>query len=360
MLFSPVYLYLNNIDVYTLLLDSWLPERYNKVYNRNLKIFRGVDNRIDIQVRNSDQKATNIVGSVVVFNLISRDCEDLILKKDCNSMDLTTGKVTVILTDAELLNLNNGQYNYSIVKEVRNAIDSATYTVSSKMPLYMDSQYGAVGVLDVTGDIYGTPNPSLVIDTFNYTNPFTQGDETLPWFESAIINARPEVNTGNALHTFQFYSTQYRGTVKIQASMDLQGGSPRENSWVELESFTTEGDRFYKNIVGKYNWFRIKHIPLYSTAFASFTIAQTTLFSYNVSINNPGKGYGVGNIFEYTGSTLGGETTSNNLTITVTEVDQDGAITGITWEGRSYNGVKTFVLDTEKNTAGTIDKILYR
>jgi hypothetical protein len=48
------------------------------VYNRNLKIFRGVDNRIDIQVRNSDQKASNIAGSTLVFNLVNQATKDFV------------------------------------------------------------------------------------------------------------------------------------------------------------------------------------------------------------------------------------------------------------------------------------------
>ena len=95
MLFNPVYLYTNKLDVFTSSADTWSTERYRKVYNRNLKIFRGVDNRIDIQVRNADQKASNITGSTLVFNLVSRDTKDLVLTKDFTAMDLATGKVTV-------------------------------------------------------------------------------------------------------------------------------------------------------------------------------------------------------------------------------------------------------------------------
>ena len=66
MQFNPVYLYSNKLDVFTSPSDSWSIERYRRVYNRNLKIFRGVDNRIDIQVRNSDQKASNIIGQYII------------------------------------------------------------------------------------------------------------------------------------------------------------------------------------------------------------------------------------------------------------------------------------------------------
>ena len=260
MQFNSVYLYSNKLDVFTSPSDIWSTERYRKVYNRNLKIYRGVDNRIDIQVRNSDQKASNIVGSTLVFTLVSRDTKDLVLKKDFAAMDLATGKVTINLTEQELLNLDNGYYQYSIIKEVRSTVDSTDYKVTSRLPLYVDSQYDTVGTLEISGDVYGDVAPSLVIDTFNYVNPFTQGDATPKWYESAIIDASPKINTGDPSHTFQFYSTNYTGTVTIQGSLDNQGATPRHNKWVDISTVDLSATK-YKNITGKYNWFRIKHVP---------------------------------------------------------------------------------------------------
>lgn len=260
MLFNPVYLYTNKLDVFTSSADTWSTERYRKVYNRNLKIFRGVDNRIDIQVRNADQKASNITGSTLVFNLVSRDTKDLVLTKDFTAMDLATGKVTVTLTDLELLDLDSGFYNYSIVKEVRAIVDSTDYKVTNKMPMYVDTQYDTVGTLEIAGDVYGDVEASTLVDTFNYTNPFTQGDATPKFFVSAIIDARPKLNTANTTHTFQFYTTNYTGTVTIQGSLDTQGATPRESKWATVATVDLSTAK-YKNIVGKYNWFRIKHVP---------------------------------------------------------------------------------------------------
>ena len=261
MQFNPVYLYVNKLDVFTTPTDTWSTERYRRVYNRNLKIFRGVDNRIDIQVRNNDQKASNIVGSTLVFNLVSQDTKDLVLQKDFTAMDLSTGKVTVIVTAEELLDLDIGFYNYSIIKEVRTTVDSTDYTVTSKMPLYMDSQYDTVGTLEITGDVYGDVSNSVNVSTFNYTNPFTPGaTEPFPFYTSEIIDARPNTSPAYPVHTFQFYTTNYTGTVEIQASLDAQGATPRETKWATVATVDLLTER-YKNVTGKYNWFRVKHIP---------------------------------------------------------------------------------------------------
>jgi hypothetical protein len=261
MQFNPVYLYVNKLDVFTTPTDTWSTERYRRVYNRNLKIYRGVDNRIDIQVRNSDQKASNIVGSTLVFNLVSQDTKHLVLQKDFTAMELATGKVTVIVTADELLDLDTGFYNYSIIKEVRSTVDSTDYTVTSRMPLYMDSQYDTVGTLEITGDVYGDVSHSVNVNTFNYTNPFTQGaEEPFPFYTSEIIDARPNTSPAYPIHTFQFYTTNYTGTVEIQANLDSQGATPRETKWATVATVDLLTER-YKNVTGKYNWFRIKHTP---------------------------------------------------------------------------------------------------
>jgi hypothetical protein len=359
MQFNSVYLYTNKLDVFTIPTDVWSTERYRKVYNHNLKIFRGVDNRIDIQVRNPDQKSSNITGSTLVFNLVSEDTKDLVLTKDFQAMDVLTGKVTITLTDRELLDLDNGAYSYSIIKEVRSIVDSTDYQVISKMPLYMDSQYGATGVLEVSGDVYGVVAESIVVDTFNYTNPFTQGELIPAWFESSIIDANPTINSGNALHTFQFYSTNYSGSVTIQGSLDYQGATPRQDKWVNVATvdLTTES---YKNVTGHWNWFRIKHIPSTNSASAQFVVSQTTLLNYSVGLYNGGIGYQVGDIILIPGNRLGGGLGTNDLTITVTGISGFGKITAFTTSGISYNGVKTFVVSGTTNDFGSLDKILYR
>jgi len=359
MQFNPVYLYSNKLDVFTSPADSWSSERYRRVYNRNLKIYRGVDNRIDIQVRNPDQKASNVTGSTLVFNLISKETKNLVLQKDFVEMDLTTGKVTITLSDSDLLNIDNGFYQYSVIKEIRETIDSTHHTVTSKIPLYVDAQYGTIGTLEISGDVYGDVNPSIIIDAFRYVNPFTTGSTVKPWYESSIIDARPKVKTGDALHTFQFYSTDYVGSVSIQGSLDYQGASPQHDTWTNITEVDLSTES-YKNITGHWNWLRIKHIPNKSANRAQFTVAQTMLMSYQVSVYVAGSGYQVGDTVFISGSDLGGETPTHDLTITVSAVNGIGGITGITWAGVSYNGVKTFVLSGSTNGVGTIDKVLYR
>jgi hypothetical protein len=58
------------------------------------------------------------------------------------------------------------------------------------------------------------------------------------------------------------YFNNYSGSISIEGSLDDQGASP--SKWTTVLSpvdLTAQTNPVYKNIVGKYNWFRIKHIP---------------------------------------------------------------------------------------------------
>jgi len=354
---NSLYLYPNKIDLFTSSLDSWTTERYRQVYNRNLKVFRSVDNRIDLQVKNSDQKPISTAGTTLVFNLLSREGKDLVWSKDCEVVSDTVGRYRVTLTTQELLDLEIGFYEYSIVQEIREDINLTNYKVTRKTSLYMDSQYSAVGTLEIADDVMGSVQDSIVVDKFNYTNPFTVGDSNAPYYVSSLIDAQANINVPQSLHTFVFYSSDYEGTVTVQGSL-RDDADP--SKWTDLLTFQTDNNLIYKNVTGKYRWFRVKHEPSKVTSIAEFVIAQTILGNYTVSIRSGGSGYTAGDTIRILGRNLGGETDTNDLVITVTGVDAQGVITNFTHTGISYNGVKTFVLRGETPNLGTLDKVLYR
>ena len=232
-----VYLYQNKIDVFTNAATAWQTERYRRVYNRNLKIFRGVDNRIDIQVRNSDQKAADVSGSTLVFNLVERETQSLVAQKTCVTVSASTGKHYVELNESELLDIEAGFYQYSVYNEIRINNQDGTHTVTSRTPLYIDSQYDTLANIEVLDNGAGELLPSI----------------------SSIIGARPQTTTAQSLHTFQVYCTNYSGQLIIQGSLD-DDNDPA--NWVNLETITLSTETMiFKNVTGKYQWFRIKHTP---------------------------------------------------------------------------------------------------
>lgn len=253
-----VYLYPNKLDVFTKSLAEWPAERYRRVYNKNVKVYRGVDNRIDLLVKNADQKALDVTGYSLVFSLVGRETQELILQKDCSVIDAEKGRYYVTLTESEMFSIEPGMYQYSVIKESRQDLEDGSYSVTSRDPLYIDSQYGMYSTVEVGASILGEPVDSKKITAFSKYVPYDT--EPAPkYYISSIVDANPNVTTPQSVHTFQFNLTSYTGTLLIQGSIS-EGGNPQV--WADLETLNATADSIlYTNITGKYNWFRVKHTP---------------------------------------------------------------------------------------------------
>jgi len=249
-----VYLYPNKISAYTNHLASWKTERYRQVYNRNLKLYRGVDNRVDIQIRNSDEKPYDISAfDEIVFSLMNKESKILLLTKVCTVQSSASGKVYVFITEAEILNIEPGFYAFTIVGQVReNGI------VTERVPLYTDSQYGAFSVVEVRENVFGETSDSILVDEFRYFRVDTNTEEI--YYISSIINAKPELSNEQTVHTFQYNLTNYSGIVILQGSQS-DGGNP--HIWIDLrtDTITAQSTPLYRTIIGQYNWFRVVHYP---------------------------------------------------------------------------------------------------
>jgi len=348
----PVYLYPNRIEVYTNVPGQWRNERYRRVYNRNVKIFRGLDNRVDVQVRNSDEKALDTTGYKVYFNLVERNKQSLVLTKECVVVDAIKGKFYVTLTEVELYDINNGFYQYSIHRQ-----DSAGH----KTPLYVDSQYGATATIEVVGDVKGDPTPSLSVTTFTYVQPSVTGYTNDPYYTSSIINANYDTSVSRGTHTFALYASNgYTGNLTLQGSLS---DSADPIDWVTINTLTLTGSTLtYYNTVGKWKWFRFTQQSHVGET-AAFTVQQTVLGNYIVNVDWGGQNYVVGEQLVVRGDSLGGTVGANDLHITITNVNDKGQIQsgGITYTGHSIIDFRTFVVSgTNPTSVGKVDKILYR
>lgn len=323
-------------------------------YQRPLIIYKGVDNLIQIDLRNQDQKKVTSTDTLVITVLDPRT------QLRVFSSDFTrnaNGTYETVITDVDLLDTTSGNYKFTLVLENRQ-ISAEGYTVLSSRVCYSDSQFDAHGTLEIRDNVQGEFLDSFEMKKFKKVSPSSVGEIGSDRFESSIIDTGSITGPTKNFHTFQIYSNQYTGSIDFQASQDAD---PRPSDWVTLKSVTAVNqDSFYVNLEGIYKWLRVVHIPNSAYSIGEFVVQQTILNSYNVDIRNGGIGYKVGDTITISGRRLGGESPTNDLTITVTKVNSRGTIEIISWSGISYNGVKTFVVLGNLNTAGTLDKILYR
>jgi len=345
------YLYPNRLVAY---LDAVAPETFRMFYQRPLIIYKGVDNLIQIDLRNQDQKKVTTTDILVITVLDPRTQLRVLSSEFTRNAN---GTYETRILETELIDFNPGNYEFTLVLEHRDSVDGG-YVVLSSRVCYSDSQFDARGVLELRDSVQGEIYDSFEIKKFKKVSPSSVGEIGLSRFESSVIETGSMAGPTKNFHTFQIYANNYTGSIDFQVSQD---SDPRPNEWTTLESITAVNqDSFYINFEGIYKWFRVVHIPNSAYSVGEFVVQQSILNTYSVSVRNGGLGYKGGDVITISGSLLGGESPTNDLTITVNTVNTAGTIQTVSWAGLSYNGVKTFVVLGNLSTAGTIDKVLYR
>ena len=250
----PVYLYPNSLDV-ILDLDPEVKGVNQIMYQRDLKIQKGIKNKIRIQFKNSDQKRIPISNtSTFVFNMFDTVNQQLVIQKELTILDENTtstrGSALLTLNESDTLDLASVSYNYSITYQDP---EDGTY-----LPTYSNTYYGMVGNLYVTEEAYPKLKPSQEIVSFNKS----YNSQPALWeHKSGNIYAYPEYNSNSALHTVALYMTGYRGTVYIQGTLY---DSPQElGRYVTVATLTYDGFTGvdYSNFNGIFSYIRVMHVP---------------------------------------------------------------------------------------------------
>jgi hypothetical protein len=153
------YLYSNIVQV-----QIWDPAifspRNRVVYSRPITIYQGIDNPLQVVIKNQDQKSVNLTGY-----LVQLDIQDPVNQASVNSLAIT-------ITDYA-----KGLGAVTIPREVVNVLDQRIYKITVKLiddntnrerPLYVDDNYGASLDLEVLPAWYESvtvdPPPDEVID----------------------------------------------------------------------------------------------------------------------------------------------------------------------------------------------------
>jgi len=148
------YLYHNIVEV-QFLDPSIFTTRNRVVYSRPIKIYQGIDNPLQIVVKNQDQKAINVTGYAVQV-----DIQDPLSQTSVESLAVT------------MTNAVKGLGTVTVPRDTVNALEQRFYKIVVKIihlsdnverPLYTDSNYGAALDLEVLPGWY----ESMALPTFD-------------------------------------------------------------------------------------------------------------------------------------------------------------------------------------------------
>lgn len=248
----PVYLCPNKLDV-TLDLDATIRGVNQVMYQRDLKIQKGIKNQVRVQFKNSDQKRVQIYNTqTFVFSLFDAINRRLLLEKELEVLDVSTstrGQALLTLNESDTLDLDRSSYQYTIKLQDYDG----TY-----LPAYANTYYGMAGTLHLSNEVYPVLQDSTEINTFVKTY---NDDISLYEHKSGNIYASPEYNGNTALHTVAFYLTNYRGTVHVQGTLDNSPDSSGNYYTIASRTYNGTSGIDYLNFNGVYSYIRILHIP---------------------------------------------------------------------------------------------------
>lgn len=242
------------------LLSGYSPRKYMPVYAKPLTLHKGVDNQIQFQFLNQEQKPVDITGKSISCRIISYDGTEVLLRKALTLQLPATGIAALILNAAEIEDIPAQKCYYSLEIPVG----------EFDYPVFVDQNAGARGDLNIVNSILPSFVPSSNV-TIPTGQPFPNLDSN-----NSIQNVLPNANTyyssvinteDNPILTIQTSFYQYNGDVLIE------GSTQPDSDWYPI---TTSA---YSNTSDTHGYTIHGYHPFVRMVFTSNTGAVTNILA---------------------------------------------------------------------------------
>lgn len=153
------YLYDQIVEVQ--ILDTTIfTTRNRKVYSRPIKVYQGIDNPIQVMVKNQDQKAVNLTGYAVQADLQDPINRVAVLSYAVSWADITKGLGNFVIDRESIDGLEQRFYKLTF-----RAIKTSD---NSQKPTYIDDNYGVPLDVEIEPAYYqnaeAIPTADYVVD----------------------------------------------------------------------------------------------------------------------------------------------------------------------------------------------------
>jgi hypothetical protein len=211
------YLYPNRIQLLTNLDDESNNNQveWRIVYQRTIKIYKGIDNVLEVDVKNNDQKRISLAGKqiyMVIFDQANNEVNRYLannLEDDSSHAGRGLARINIMSTDLE--NLIPQSFNFVVYMHN----EDATLEI-----LYGDSKYGARGTMELLNGVNAKPKLYKRYDNFKQeTNYQTNQTHTITYYSDPMpVRFYEAVPTVFVKVTA--YVTDFVGTISVQATQN--------------------------------------------------------------------------------------------------------------------------------------------
>lgn len=188
-----------------MLLSGNSVRKYMPQYAKPLTLHKGVDNKIQFQFLNQEQKPCDITGADITCRLLN-DSGNTILLNKALTLDLPlSGIASLNLVAADLEDINAQKAYYSLEFPVGN----------NNYPVYVDQYAGARGDLNIVNSVLPSfvPSTEITIPTGQAFPNTPQANGQFYTYTTSVINTED-----NPILTIQTKFDGYYGNVAILGS----------------------------------------------------------------------------------------------------------------------------------------------
>jgi hypothetical protein len=349
-----VYLVPNRIKVTTDV--TGFTTEFRQVYQRKLKLYKGIDNTIEFDVRDSSQRRENVIGYDIIIKFFD-DAHKNLFSIQGRPIVGKPGLMVAVIQAEDIQSIDPQM------------LKMAAYLRSDteEKLLYSDSQFDLFGQVEILNGYNELSAPGDVIEeitTFNYEFDSQEYVSEVANFGTVINNDFSTYPTRSV--TVEFGGV-YAGIIAVEATRDKS--TAFGTTWTPLENWDTAIDTT-KTFTGDYRFIRFRinrDRNLGTGSGARFTVTKNGGNYTDVSVTLRGQNYLIGDELVIAGSQLGGTDNINDLTILVTNVINGSSTSGnvgtFVWQGTATVGSAVYEslgTDPVVRPPNPIDKIIVR
>lgn len=320
-----------------------------QVYQRKLRLYKGIDNRVEFEVLNGDSRRENIVGYHLVLSFFDA-YQNILFTSQGQAETGKPGIMSATVSAADIANIDPQMLRAAaqLVKDTEKRI------------LYADSQYDLAITVDLMDGFNSDEFDIQELTVFNFEFDRKASVSEIAYFGRRANN---DPDTRPIKEISVELQGDYQGIVEVEATRT--NSTAIGNQYQLLEQWNV-AETPTKTYSGDFLFVRFIHSGRGPGTGASFNIVIDNGEYQLVSVIHRGQGYRIGDELVIKGSFLGGDDEVNDLTITVLGVNEHpvGSIntTKISWSGTPGidNGYFRNLPAQTGNIAGSVDKIIIK
>lgn len=342
-----------------------------KMYQNIIKLYSGINNTIEFEIKNSDQRRVPMAGYTITVNFYDQS-QALLFTATATPILNKTGLFSVDILSSQLTGLS---------PQSLKGVAYLTDTASNQYILYTGDNFEAEFNVELENSFvpcYTTNSVFSVLKEFNYDMGTKSYISEIGDFGDALNQSYAAVHTAASISVDVYNNPQaiFQGPITVQACENKS--SAFGNNWASIGtiiippydgSTLVTNQRIYQTVdststgtVMDYRYVRFTYPRNATGVNAKFNVTRHD-GTYTVEVKNGGSLYDIGDELIISGSWLDGVNYVNDCIITVTAVNTIGpskVIATVISSGTAVLGDGSYIGLPGTRFKGQLDKIVLK